>query len=228
MIDSIAEFFNVLLRYIYLNIVPNYGMAIVLLTLLVKMITFPLNNKQIQSARRMQELQPEIKKIQAKFKNDKERQNKEVMAFMQQHKVNPLAGCLPLLVQLPILIGIFRLLSNAEQFGVLDIPNFNAFLIPGLTAWGNLLLPDPYYIFPILSGITTFIHQKLTMTDPNQKMLLYVMPVLLTFLSLQFQAGLVLYWTMNNLFSMGQHYLVSYIDKLKKARLEPEGNKGTK
>lgn len=228
MIDAIADFFGVVLNYIYFNIVPNYGLAIIILTLAIKAVTFPLNNKQIQSAKRMQELQPEIKKIQAKYKNDKERQNKEVMAFMQENKINPVAGCLPLLVQFPILIGIFRLLSDAEEFGVV-ITEANKFLIPGLRAWGDLFVPDPLYIFPILSGITTFVYQKLTMTDPNQKMMLYMMPALITFLSFKFPAGLVLYWTMNNLFSMGQHYLVVHVDKIKKMAMAPEeGNRTEK
>jgi YidC/Oxa1 family membrane protein insertase len=142
------------------------------------------------------------------------------MEFMQENKMNPLAGCLPLLVQFPILIGIFRLLSEAEKFGVTQIHGFNPYFVPGLQAWGNLLTPDPFYILPILSGITTYIYQKLTMTDPNQKMLLYMMPALITFISFKFPAGLVLYWALNNLFSMGQHYLVNHMGKMKAERQE--------
>ncbi len=224
MIDSIAGFFNTALSYIYVNFSGhNYAVAILILTILVKIVTFPLNNQQIQSAKRMQAIQPEIKRVQEKHKNDKEKQNKAVMELLQENKVNPMAGCLPLIIQFPILIGIFRLLSNPAKFGILDIPNFSSYLIPSFTLWGDLLSPDPYYIFPILSGISTFLYQRVTMTDPNQKMMLYMMPALITYLSFKFPMGLVLYWVMNNLFSLGQHYVVLHRDK---SRGEPEPAKG--
>ncbi len=221
--SEIVNFFGVVLKYIY-GIVPNLGLSIIILTVAVKIITFPLNNKQIQSAKRMQILQPEIKKIQDKYKNDKERQNKEVMTFMQANNINPMAGCLPLLIQFPVLIGIYRLLIDVDLLGKL-IPGLNEYLIPGLTSWGNLLATDPFYIFPILSGITTFIYQKLTITDPSQKMMLYMMPAVITYISFKFPVGLVLYWTMNNLFSMGQHYLVVYAEAMKKEAALPEKGK---
>jgi YidC/Oxa1 family membrane protein insertase len=218
-INTIAAFLGNIISYIYL-VVPNFGLAIIILTLFIKLVTFPLNNKQMESARKMQKLQPELKKIQQKYKDDKEKQNKAVSEFMQENKMNPLAGCMPLLVQFPVLIAIFRLLSDATGFGVTEIPDFSAYLIPGVQLWGNLLIADPYYIFPIMSGVTTFISQKQTMTDPNQKMLLYMMPVMITFLSFSFPAGLVLYWTTNNLFSMGQHSLMTYLGKRKAEKTE--------
>lgn len=227
MLDAIAEFLGSILAYTY-SVIPNFGIAIIILTLLIKLVTFPLNNKQIQSARRMQELQPELKKIQQKYKHDKEKQNQAVMEFMQKNKMNPLAGCLPLLVQFPILLGIFRLLSRAEEFGVTQIPGFSPYLIPGLETWGNLLVPDPIYILPILSGITTYIYQKQTMTDPNQKMMLYVMPAIFTFISFSFPAGLVFYWILNNLFTMGQHYLIGAAGKKKEEALPQKREKGEK
>ncbi len=224
MIDSIAGFFNTALSYIYMNISGhNYAVAILILTLLVKIVTLPLNNQQIQSAKRMQAIQPEIKRVQEKYKNDKEKQNKAVMELLQENKVNPMAGCLPLIIQFPILIGIFRLLSNPAKFGILDIPNFSSYLIPSFPLWGDLLSPDPYYIFPILSGISTFLYQRVTMTDPNQKMMMYMMPALITYLSFKFPMGLVLYWVLNNLFSLGQHYLVLHRGK---SQGEPEPAKG--
>lgn len=213
---SIASFFDVILSHLY-SVIPNFGFTIILLTVIVKLATFPLNNKQIQSAKRMQALQPEMKKIQQKYKNDKEKQNQEVMKFMQENKMNPLAGCLPLLVQLPILLGIFRLLRDAEAFTITTIEGFNPYLFPFLqnigVNWGNLLESDPYYIFPVLAGLTTFLYSRLSMTDPNQKMFLYVMPAMLLYFSIHFPAGLVLYWVVNNLFSMGQHYFLNFRDK---------------
>lgn len=221
--DEIINFFGVVLNYIY-SVVPNLGLSIIILTVAVKILTFPLNNKQIQSAKRMQKLQPEIKKIQDKYKKDKERQNKEVMAFMQENKINPMAGCLPILIQFPVLIAIYRLLMDVGRLQEL-MPGVNEYLIPGVTAWGNLLATDPFYIFPVLSGITTFIYQRLTITDPSQKMMLYMMPALITYLSFKFPVGLVLYWTTNNLFSMAQHYLVLYAETIKNEAALPEEGK---
>ncbi len=214
MIDSIAGFFNTALSYIYNNFSGhNYAVAIIILTLLVKIITYPLNNQQIQSAKRMQAIQPEIKRLQEKYKNDKQKQNQAVTDLLREKKINPMAGCLPLIIQFPILIGIFRVLSNPAKFGILDIPNFSSYLIPSFTLWGDLLSPDPFYIFPILSGVSTFLYQRITMTDPNQKMMLYLMPALITYLSFKFPMGLVLYWVMNNLFSLGQHYVVMHRER---------------
>lgn len=213
--DSIAMFFATLFSFIYSGI-PNFGVTIILFTVLVKLVTFPLNNQQIKSAKRMQLLQPEMKKIQQKYKNDKEKQNQEVMKFMQENKINPLAGCFPLLIQLPILLGIFRLLRDAETFGITELERFNPYLFPflaGTLEWGNLLEPDPFYIFPVLAGVTTFLYSRLSMTDPNQKMFLYLMPALLFYFSIHFPAGLVLYWVINNLFSVGQHYFLTGKDK---------------
>jgi YidC/Oxa1 family membrane protein insertase len=239
LIDAIADLFSIVLSYIY-TAIPNFGISIIILTLLVKLITFPLNNKQIQSAKRMQELQPEIKRIQAKYKNDKEKQNRAMTEFMQENKINPLAGCLPLLIQFPILIGMFRLLSQADKFILPRIESFNSFLVPSLEfidllhvekfEAANLLNPVSlvYYVFPIIAGITTFIYQKQTMGDTNQKMMLYMMPAMIVFFSFSFPAGLVLYWILNNLFSMGQHYIIGYMEKIKEGNPEETGKKGDK
>ncbi|NLY38641.1 MAG: YidC/Oxa1 family membrane protein insertase [Firmicutes bacterium] len=236
LIDAIAELFGIVLSYVY-TIIPNFGISIIILTVLVKLITFPLNNKQIQSAKKMQELQPEIKRIQTKYKHDKEKQNKAMAELLQQHNVNPMAGCLPLLIQFPILVGMFRLLSQADKFIKIE---FNSFLIP---AWefidllhiekfnaAYLLNPESlaYYMFPLIAGITTFIYQKQTLGDTNQKLMLYMMPVLIVYFSFNFPTGLVLYWILNNLFSMGQHYVMNYMKGIKGKSPEDKGEKGDK
>lgn len=210
-LETIAQFFSVILVYIY-QIVPNLGVSIVALTLLVKLVTFPLNNQQIKSAKRMQVLQPELKKIQQKYKNDKEKQNQEVMKFMQENKMNPLAGCLPLLVQMPILIGIFTLLRNISEYEISNVEGFSQFLFPG-PEWLNLLQQDGTYILPVLAGLTTFLYSRLSITDPNQKVMLYMMPGLIFVFSISFPAGLVIYWIVNNLFSMAQHYFLNSLEK---------------
>lgn len=235
MIDAIAHFFGGLLTYIY-GIVPNFGAAIIIMTILVKLVTFPLNNKQIQSAKRMQQLQPEMKKIQAKYKDDKEKQNKAVTEFMKENNMNPLAGCLPLLVQFPILIGVFRLLREADKF--LDMSLINPYLFQASEYINLLDLPfivDPagfsvnsflgnisiLFIFPLIAGATTYLYSQMSMSaDSSQKMLLYMMPVMITVFSFSFPIGLVIYWIMNNIFSIGQHKLIVHLDTIKEVKTE--------
>ncbi len=232
MIDAIAELFGTVITYIY-GIIPNMGVAIIILTILIKLVTFPLNNKQIQSAKKMQALQPEMKKIQQKYKDDKEKQNKAVQEFMKEHNMNPLAGCLPLLVQFPILIGIFRLLREAELF--LDMEYINPYLFQGAEIIDLLAIPNVgfdnflsqisiYYIFPLIAGATTYLYSKMSMpTDSSQKMLLYMMPVMITVFSFGFPVGLVIYWIMNNVFSIGQHRFIVYMDEVKNKGLQDGG-----
>ncbi len=221
MTEAIAQFFSKILTFIY-TVVPNFGVSIILLTVLIKLVTFPLNQKQLQSSKRMQELNPEIKKIQQKFKDDKVKQNQAMTEFMQKNKINPMAGCLPMLVQLPILYGIFRLL---RETGIFLGESINTFLIPSFNFidlavspsafQGDLTQQIIYYIFPVLSGVSTYIYQKLTMTDTSQKMLLYMMPAMFIFFSFSFPAGLIIYWITNNLLTMGQHFLIINMDKKK-------------
>lgn len=224
MIDSIAEVFSVVITFIY-NYIPNFGAAIIILTIIVKGVTFPLNNKQIQSTRRMQKLQPELKKIQQKYKDDKQKQNQAVSEFMKENKMNPVAGCLPLLVQFPILIGIFRILREPDQF--LDMSEINRYLFQGAEFIDLMAVPNIgldnflsqmsiYYIFPLIAGGTTYLYSKMSMpADSSQKMMMYLMPGMITVFSFSFPVGLVIYWTMNNIFSIGQHKLINFLDSKK-------------
>lgn len=226
MTETIAQFFSTILGYIY-SVVPNFGLAIIILTVLIKLVTFPLNNKQLQSSKKMQELNPEIKKIQQKYKNDKAKQNQAMTEFMQKNKINPLAGCLPMLVQLPILYGIFRLL---RETGTYLGETINTFLIPSISFIDLAVAPSAFkgdltqqiifYIFPILSGVSTYIYQKLSLTDTSQKMLLYMMPAMFVFFSFSFPAGLIIYWITSNLLTMGQHFLIVGLDKKKSDETE--------
>lgn len=226
MISAIAQFFGTLISFIY-EYVPNFGAAILILTVMVKLVTFPLNNKQIQSTKKMQLLQPEMKKIQQKYKDDQEKQNKAMTEFMREHNMNPLAGCLPLLVQFPILIGIFRLLQAPENYLNMEVINPYLFQSAELVNLLNMPLTSLsvenflgqvsyYYLFPIIAGATTYLYSKMSMpADSSQKMLMYMMPVMITVFSFSFPVGLVLYWTMNNIFSIGQHKLITYLDTAK-------------
>ncbi len=228
MIAAIAQVFGSLIGAIY-DFIPNFGLAIIIMTVMVKLVTFPLNNKQIQSAKRMQVLQPEMKKIQQKYKDDKEKQNKAVQEFMRENNMNPMAGCLPLLVQFPILIGIFRLLQDPNEYMNMDV--INPFLFQTAELVNLLSVPltnlsfenlvgqiSYYYIFPLIAGATTYIYSKMSMpADSSQKMLMYMMPVMITVFSFTFPVGLVIYWTMNNIFSIGQHKLIVQMDAAKAA-----------
>lgn len=230
MIEPIARVFGEIISFIY-GIVPNFGIAIIILTILVKMITFPLNNKQIQSTKKMQLLQPEIKKIQQKYKDDKEKQNRAMQEFMKENNYNPLSGCLPLLVQFPILIGMFRLLRDVEMFIGDKIESFSPYLFPAtefidLTSTPEVTMAtflsqvSIYYIFPIIAGLTTYMQSKMQTPaqasgESSQKMMLYMMPIMITVFSFTFPTGLVIYWIMNNVFSIGQHKLVLYLDDQK-------------
>ena len=181
--------------------VANYGVAIVVMTILVKLLLYPLSKKQIESTKAMMELQPKMKAILEKYKDDKQRLNMELANLYKSEGVNPLAGCLPLVVQMPIMIGIF--------YGIRD------FQYEGSTSFlwmESIAAPDPTYILPVLSALTTFIQSKQTMPDtgnPQNKIMLYFMPLFIGYISLTFPAGLVLYWVVMNIMQIGQQALMN-------------------
>lgn len=216
----LAGYVNIVLTFFY-NLTGNYGLAIVLLTAVVNLITFPLTRKQIQSSKKMQEIQPELKKLQEKYKHDKEKYNQATMEFMRDKKINPLGGCLPLIIQFPIIIAVFTLLREPEIIKS-TIDNFNPyFLNLNLMLSPNDVkeaygLINPYYILPIMAAAATFFHQRLVLTDPKQKMMLYIFPVMILVISVGFPSGLVLYWLTNSLFSVGNHYIMTNTEQRKK------------
>ncbi len=180
--------------------IANYGIAIVMLAVLVKLVMFPLTRLQTKSMKAMQEIQPEIKEIQKKYAKDKEKMNVEVAKLYQEKKVNPMASCLPLLIQFPIIIGLF----NAMR----------AYFVPELGAsflWvGNLGEPD-LWILPILAGLSTFLQQKVSMAgdvSSQQKTMLYIMPVFMGWISRTFPAGLALYWLSFNIVSVFEQLVI--------------------
>lgn len=178
----------------------NYGLAIVIMTVIVKLILYPLSKKQIESTKAMMELQPKMKAIQEKYKDDKQRLNMELANLYKSEGVNPLAGCLPLVVQMPIMIGIFYGIRDFHYAG------------PSNFLWmKSISNPDPTYILPVLSALTTFIQSKQTMPDtgnPQNKIMLYFMPLFIGYISLTFPAGLVLYWVIMNIMQIGQQFLM--------------------
>lgn len=184
------------------KVVPNYGLEILILSILIRLLFYPLSKKSMQSMKRMQQLKPEMDRINEKFKNDPERKNREVLELYKKNKINPLGGCLPVLVQLPVLSGLYFVLANAvqlrkEPFGLwihdLSAPDTVAHLA-GL----------PLNPLPLVMAGTMFWQQKITPTDPRQASLGYIMPIFMTFLFYSTPSGLVLYWTVSNLMTVLQ------------------------
>jgi YidC/Oxa1 family membrane protein insertase len=177
-------------------VVHNWGAAIILLTVLVKVLLYPLTVKSMRSMQEMKKLQPEVEKLKAKFGDDKEKMNLAVMQLYQQHKVNPLGGCLPLLLQMPVWLALYATLQTSVEL------YRQPFLwIQDLTAY------DPYYVLPLAMGASSFIMQRISpqpADNAQAKMLLYFMPIFFTFIMLKLPSGLTLYILVNNLLSIAQ------------------------
>lgn len=187
------------LKFFY-GFIGNYGFSIILLTVCIKIIFWPLTQKSYKSMKGMQKLQPEMQKMREKYGSDKQRLNQEMMSFYKENKVNPLGGCLPMLIQIPVFFALYQVLLGAIELRHAPF----MFWITDLSA------KDPYYITPIIMGATMFIQQKMTPTnmDPTQAKIMLMMPVVFTFLFLNFPSGLVVYWMVNNLLTILQQYLI--------------------
>jgi YidC/Oxa1 family membrane protein insertase len=187
------------LNMIY-SVIGNYGIAIILLTTVVKAIFWPLSAKSFKSMQKMKDLQPKLQKLKERYGKDRERLNMEVMQLYKTHKVNPMGGCLPMLVQIPVFFALYRVL-----LGSIELRHAPFFL------WiQDLSVKDPFYVTPLIMGVTMFLQQKMApatgMDEMQQKMMLYGMPVVFTFMFLNFPSGLVLYWLVNNVLSIAQQY----------------------
>ena len=192
--------FLMVMNYFY-SIFNNFGFAIILLTMIIKIVTFPLTNTSMASMRKMQNLQPEMKKIREKFKGESQKINTAIMDLYKKNKVNPIGGCLPMILQIPIFIALYKaLLVSIELKGE-----------PFIGWITDLSMKDPYYITPILMGISMFIQQRMTPStgDPNQQKIFMLMPVIFTFLFINFPAGLVIYWLVNNVLTIIQQYFIN-------------------
>ena len=189
----------VVLKFFY-DFIGNFGFSIVLLTICIKLIFWPLTQKSYKSMQGMQNLQPEMKKMREKYGKDKQKLNQEMMAFYKENKVNPLGGCLPMLIQIPVFFALYRVL-----LGSIELRH-----APFMLWITDLAAKDPYYVTPLIMGVTMFLQQKMTPTnmDPTQAKIMLMMPVVFTFMFLNFPAGLVLYWLTNNLLTILQQYLI--------------------
>ncbi len=215
-------FFNVIAKPLLVimnmihNVIPNYGIAIILLTVLIKLIFWPLGTKSYKSMNEMKKVQPLMMEIREKYKDDKQRMNQEVMGLYKTYKVNPASGCLPLLVQMPIFFALYRMLYQAIELR--HAPFFG--WISDLSAPDRLfelnfsipMMQAPYGIpmLTLLMGASFLLQQKMTPTagDPMQAKMMMLMPIFMTVLFINFPAGLVLYMFVNNIISMGQQYYI--------------------
>ena len=186
----------------------NWGISIILLTVLIKILFWPLTAKSFKSMEKMKQLNPLMQKIREKHANDKESMNKEIMGLYKTYGVNPASGCVPILVQLPVFFGLYQALMTALE---LRHASFITYL-PG-TDWlwlADLSSKDPTYITPLLMGATMFLQQRLTPAtgDPMQQKIMMFLPVVFTFLFLNFPCGLVVYWLINNVLTIAQQWLM--------------------
>ncbi len=184
---------------IFHSFLGNWGLAIIFLTIVIKLLLYPLTKKSMASMKGMQQLQPQLKAIREKYKDDRERLNVETMNLFRQHKVNPMGGCLPMLIQMPIYIALYKVLYNATEL----------YHAPFFAFYRDLSAPDPYFILPILMGISFVVQQKMTPSavDPAQQKMMMLMPIMFTAFMLFLPVGLVLYIFVNNLMTVGQQYM---------------------
>jgi len=193
----------------------NWGVAIILLTILVKLLFYPLTHVSMRNMKEMQKLQPKMEQLREIYKNNKAKMNEEVMALYREHKVNPMMGCLPMIVQIPVFFGLYEAL-------LVSIELRNAPFFWWVT---DLSKQDPFHVYTILMGASMFLQQKMTPTagDPTQAKMMMFMPIIFTgmFIFYPVPVGLVIYWLVNNLLSIGQQYFVNR--SVKRPRLA-EGN----
>jgi len=197
--------------------IPNYGFVIVVFSILIKIVLYPLTKKSYQSMKEMQTLQPLMQEINEKHKNDPQKKQQEIMSLYKEHGINPLGGCLPMLLQLPLLYALFQVFQSTIQlrqaefiWWIKDLsrPDTVAHLPFSIPLYGDTL-----NILPLFMGVTMFIQQKMSIKDPKQKAMVYIMPVFFTLLFNSFPSGLNLYYALFNVFSIAQEKLIPYHPK---------------
>ena len=189
--------------------VGNWGWAIVILTILIRLILSPLTYKAMISMNKLKDLAPKMKEIREKYKNDPQKMQAQVMELYRKHGANPMGGCLPMILQIPVFFAIYRVLLNAiELQGA-----------PWILWIDNLAIKDPYFILPIIMGAAMYIQQRLTptsFTDPMQEKIMKFLPVIFIFFFMTFPAGLTLYWCVNNIFALIQQIIINRMFKKRK------------
>jgi YidC/Oxa1 family membrane protein insertase len=214
-VRPIAEYLLLPLFTFLHSFIPNYGLVIIVFSLIIKFVLHPLTKKSYQSMKKMQLLQPKIAELKEKYKDDPQKMNKETMKLYSTYGVNPAGGCFPLLLQMPIFValwGLFQVAIDLRQqpfiFWITDLSRPDVILDMGFKL--PLFGIDKISGLALLMGITTFIQQKMSIKDPKQQSLVYIMPVMLTLIFMAFPSGLNLYYFMFNLFSIAQQYYINH------------------
>ena len=213
--DFLAKPFLWFLNFIY-SIIPNYGVSIIILTILTKILLWPLGNKSYKSMNQMKRLQPLMQEIREKYKNDKTKMNQEMMGLYRTYKINPLGGCLPMIVQIPVFFALYRMLYQAIELRHAPfIWWINDLSAPDRLFHFNFSIPmmQPPYGIPVLTiimGASMLLQQKMSPPpgDPAQAKMMMIMPIVFTVIFINFSSGLVLYWLISNLLSIGQQYYI--------------------
>jgi YidC/Oxa1 family membrane protein insertase len=222
--NAIASFFEDLfspvvailgqvLLYFHDALGAPWWLSIALLTVVVRTVLFPLTVKQVKNMRAMQDLKPEMDRIRAQYRDNRQRQQEEMMKLYQERKVNPLGGCLPIVVQMPIFIGIFYVIRQFGGYTVGDRvvpPSQPTFHDGGILWFQNLSVADPYYILPVISALTMLAATEITAKniDPQQRWLMRLLPIGITVFLFNFPAGLFVYWITSNLVTLVQNYVI--------------------
>jgi YidC/Oxa1 family membrane protein insertase len=222
--NAIADFFANLfspivavlgevLLYFHNALGAPWWLSIALLTIVVRTLLFPLTVRQVRSMRAMQDLKPEMDRIRAQYRDNRQKQQEELMKLYQERKVNPLGGCLPILVQMPIFIGIFYVIREFGGYRIGDRvvpPKYESFHEGGILWFQNLSEYDPYFVLPVLSALTMLAATEITSKniDPQQRWLMRLLPIGITIFLWSFPAGLFVYWITSNLVTLIQNYII--------------------
>lgn len=221
LINAIADFFQSIfspvvavlgevLLFFHFSLGAPWWLAIAMLTIVVRTLMFPLTVKQVKSMRAMQDLKPEMDKIRAQYKDNRQKQQEEMMKLYQERNINPLGGCLPILVQMPVFIGIFYVIRLFGGIPGQRPPQYESFTEGGILWFKDLSHMDPYFVLPVLSALTMLAATEITAKniDPQQRWLMRLLPIGITVFLWSFPAGLFVYWITSNLVTLAQNYLI--------------------
>ena len=192
-------------------LIPNYGLVIIVFSVLIKIVVFPLTHKSLEAAAKMQQFQPRIAALREKYPDDQQKVNREMMKLYKEEGVNPLGGCLPMVIQMPILFSLFNVFRGAIElrqsefmFWITDLSQPDRLFIGGFEI----------HLLPLLMAVSTFVQSKMTMKDPKQAFMVYIMPVFMTWIFWSMSSGLVLYWTMFNVLTILQQQVMERVKRV--------------
>ena len=208
--SPIVDILGAVLLYFHGTLGVEWWLSIAMLTVVVRTLLFPLTVKQVKSMRAMQDLRPEMERIRGQYKDNRQKQQEEIMKLYQDRKVNPLGGCLPILVQMPIFIGIFYVIRKFGGQPGYSEPLYPSFREGGIFWFQDLSHMDPYFVLPVLSALTMLAATEITAKniDPQQRWLMRLLPVGITVFLYSFPAGLFVYWITSNLVTLTQNFVI--------------------